>query len=374
MNKLSFITVLTVVLWSCGQTVQKDSLALDKASFTTNVDGKNTQLFELTNKNGIKVALSSYGGRIVSICVPDKDGNMADVIQGFASVESYKTNEYNALIGPFANRIAKAQFSIGDETYKLTPNDNGNCLHNGNIGFKHTVLDAMQSGNSVVMTVENKDGEFGFPGNKKVKVTYTLTDYNELKIDYKATTDKACPFNLTNHAYFNLRGESNGDILGHIMYIDADSTTAIDKELIPTGEIVSIKGTDMDFTTPTLVGKRINSNMEAMKIGNGYDHNYILNKDQNTDKLTLAARVEEPESKRVMEVYTTEPAIQFYSGNFQDGSVTGKGGKQYNFRSGFCLETQHYPDSPNHDNFPNTILEPGQTLKSTTIYKFSVKK
>ncbi|MFV0290854.1 MAG: aldose epimerase family protein [Mangrovibacterium sp.] len=373
MNKRILSVALLLAAFACTPTEKKDPLALDKANFETTIDGKTTQFFELTNANGMKVALSNYGARILSACVPDKDGKMADVILGFSSLEGYKTNEYNALIGPYANRINDGAFKIDSITYILSTADNGNCLHNGAVGFKHSIFNAVQNGNSVVMTINSADGEFGFPGNKTVKITYTLTDDNAIQMDYEATSDKACPFNLTNHAYFNLRGEGNGDILAHEMFIDADSTTVVNAELIPTGEIVSIKGTDMDFTTPTVIGNRINSDMEALKLGNGYDHNYILNKDQNGNAMTLAARVVEPESGRVLEVLTTEPAIQFYAGNFQDGTLTGKGGNKYAFRTGFCLETQHYPDSPNHANFPSTILNAGDTLKTTTIYKFSVK-
>ncbi len=375
MNKKLLLAALLFAAFACSPTAKKESLALlEKANFETTINGKETKLYTLQNANGVVVELSNYGARILSAHVPDKNGKMADVILGFTTLEEYKSNEYNALIGPYANRIGDAKFTIGDQTYELPANDNGNCLHNGLIGFKHSVFDAVQNENSVTMTIKSADGEFGFPGNKEVKITYTLTDDNELKMDYEATTDKACPFNLTNHAYFNLRGEGNGDILGHVMYIDADLTTTVNSELIPTGDIVSIKNTDMDFTEPTIVGKRIDSDMAALKLGNGYDHNYILNKDQNANEMTLAARVLEPESGRVLEVLTTEPAIQFYAGNFQNGSVIGKGKQPYKFRNGFCLETQHYPDSPNHDNFPSTILEPGQTLKTTTIYKFSIEK
>ncbi|MFV0366806.1 MAG: aldose epimerase family protein, partial [Mangrovibacterium sp.] len=337
---------LAAAFTACSPAKQEKTIGLDKAQFETTVNGKETKLFTLKNANGMVVELTNYGGRILSIHVPDANGKFADVLLGFASLEEYKTNEYNALIGPYANRIADGQITIDGETYQLSTADNGNCLHNGAVGFKHSVLDAVQEGNSLAMTIHSADGEFGFPGNKVVKVTYTLTDDNGLQINYEATTDKACPFNLTNHAYFNLKGEGNGDILGHVMYIDADSTTAINEELIPTGEIVSIKGSDLDFTTPTVVGDRIDADSDFIKLGMGYDHNFILNKNQNDHEMTLAARVEEPTSGRVLEVYTTEPAIQFYSGNFQDGTLTGKSGNKYQRRTGFCLETQHYPDSP----------------------------
>jgi len=377
MRKLPLLFL--VLAFACQQPAKKEQMPYTKADFETTVDGKQTSLYILENANGMKVAITNYGGKIVSIFAPDRDGNMADVNLGWKSIQEYLdvNNEYGAIIGPYANRIGNATFTIDTTTYHLPANDHGNCLHNGPIGFKHSIFDAEEKvtdeGQAVVMTIHSPDGEFGFPGNKDVKVTYTLTADNELKIDYEATTDKPCPFNLTNHAYFNLKGEGNGDILSHVMYLDADSTTVIDEELIPTGEIASIKGTDLDFTTPTPIGERINSDYEPIKIGLGYDHNYILNKDQNAGELTLAGSLYEPESGRYMEIFTTEPAIQFYSGNFQDGSVTGKYGKKFDYRTGLCLETQHYPDSPNHANFPNTILMPGDTLHSTTIYKFSAK-
>ncbi len=370
--KLKVATLALAIAFTACTPAKKENLI--KENFETNINGKETKLFTLQNASGAIVELSNYGARILSIHVPDANGKNADVLLGFNTLEEYKSNEYNALIGPYANRIADGKIVIDSITYQLSTTDNGNCLHNGPIGFKHSVFNAEQHGNTVVMTIHSNDGEFGFPGNKDVKITYTLTEDNALQMDYEATTDAACPFNLTNHAYFNLRGEGNGDILGHIMYIDADSTTAINEELIPTGEIVSIKGSDLDFTTPTVVGDRIDADSDFIKLGMGYDHNYILNKNQLANEMTLAARVEEPTTGRILEVYTTEPAIQFYSGNFQDGTLTGKSGNKYARRNGFCLETQHYPDSPSHANFPNTQLNPGDTLKSTTIYKFSVKK
>ncbi|WP_321285528.1 aldose epimerase family protein [uncultured Sunxiuqinia sp.] len=379
MKKLAFLFLIAA--FACQQPhEEKFKVPYTKADFETTVDGRPVSLYTLENENGLRVDITNYGAKIVAILVPDRDGKLADVNLGFKSIQEYLDhhNEIGAVIGPYANRIGDATFSIGDSTYQLPANDNGNCLHNGVIGFKNRVFDAEKihspEGDAVVMSIESPDGEFGFPGNKEVKVTYTLTAENELKIDYEATTDKSTPFNLTNHAYFNLKGEGNGDVLGHVMVIDADSTTAINEELIPTGEIVSIKGTDLDFTSPHAIGERINSDYEPIQIGKGYDHNYILNKDQNANELTFASSVYDPESGRYMEVLTTEPAIQFYSGNFQDGSLTGKYGKLFEFRTGICLETQHYPDSPNHSNFPSTILEPGDTLKSTTIYKFSVKE
>lgn len=376
MKKLPFLFL--ALAFACTP-AKKELMPYTKADFETTVDGKQTSLYVLENTNGMQVAITNYGAKIVSIFAPGKNGEMADVNLGFKSIQDYLSlkNEYGAIIGPYANRIGHATFTIDSATYQLPANDHGNCLHNGPIGFKNRVWDATEQatddGQAATMTIQSPDGEFGFPGNKEVKVIYTLTDNNELKIDYEATTDKACPFNLTNHAYFNLKGEGNGDILGHVMVIASDSTSVIDSLLIPTGEIASIKGTDMDFTAPHTVGERIASTYQPMVYGKGYDHNFILNKDQTAGEMTFACSVYEPESGRYMEVYTTEPAIQFYSGNFQDGTIVGKYGKPFDFRTGMCLETQHYPDSPNHANFPTTIVKPGETLRSTTIYKFSVK-
>ena len=377
MKRLAFLFLLFG--FACSQPAKQDKLPYTKADFEKTIDGKQTTLYTLKNADGMQVDLTNFGAKIVSIIVPDKNGKMTDVNLGFKSIDEYQTlqKQYGAVIGPYANRIGDAQFEIDGEVYHLPANDHGNCLHSGPNSFDRQVYDAQEvttdEGPAVKMTLHRKDGDSGFPGNKDVTVTYTLTDKNELKIDYEAITDKACPFNLTNHAYFNLKGTGQGDILSQVVVIDADSTTEVNDELIPTGKIISIKGTDMDFTSPHAIGERINSDDPLIKLGGGYDHNFILNKDQNGNEMTFAASVYEPESGRYMEVYTTEPAIQFYSGNFQDGSLTGKYGHKWEYRNGMCLETQHYPDSPNHLNFPNTILEPGDTLRSTTIYKFSVK-
>jgi aldose 1-epimerase len=329
----------------------------------------------------MQVMLTNYGAKIVSVKVPDSQGNKADVVLGFNSIKEYAALDagQGAVVGPYANRIANARFELNGETYQLEVNNHQANLHSGPNSFYRKVYDAKvlqtPDGPAVEMTLHTKDGDSGFPGNKAVKVTYTLTNDNGLRIDYQATTDKACPFNLTNHVYFNLKGEGNGDITDHVVFLDADSTTeVINNELIPTGKIISIKETDMDFTTPRVVGDRINSEFLPIKVAGGYDHNYILNKDQHKAEMTLCGTVYEPQSGRFMEIFTKEPAVQFYTGNFLDGSLTGKSGKKYEHRYGMCFETQHYPDSPNHPNFPNTVVNPGDTLKSTTIYKFSVKQ
>lgn len=376
------VAILFLVLgFACQQPAKKAETPDLKAAFDSTINGKQTMLFTLKNANGMEVNLTNYGAKIVSVKVPDRQGNLADVVLGFNSIRDYAALDagQGAVVGPFANRIANARFELNGETYQLEVNNHKANLHSGSKSFYRQVYDAKEittpDGPAVEMTLLSKDGDSGFPGNKEVKVTYTLTNDNGLKIDYQATTDKACPFNLTNHVYFNLKGEGNGEITDHVVMLDADSTTEIlDNELIPTGKIIPIKGTDMDFTTPRVVGERINSEFLPIKVAGGYDHNYILNKDQNAGEMTLAGTVYEQQSGRFMEIYTTEPAVQFYTGNFLNGTLTGKSGKKYEHRYGMCFETQHYPDSPNHPNFPNTVLNPGDTLKSTTIYKFSVKQ
>lgn len=366
---------------ACQPPNKQVTMPYTAADFESTINGKPTKLFILENENRMIVTLTNYGAKIVSIYVPNANGEFADVALGFKSIQEYETQDagQGAVVGPYANRIANAQFELNGEIYQLEVNNHNANLHSGSNSFFRQVYDAKQinrpDGPAVEMILKTKDGYSGFPGNKELKVTYTLTNQNELKIDYEATTDKACPFNLTNHVYFNLKGEGNGDILDHIVVIDADSVTEVlNNELIPTGKIISIKGTDMDFTTPELIGKRIDSEFLPIKVAGGYDHNYILNKDQEADEMTFCASAFEPVSGRYMEVFTTEPAVQFYTGNFLKGNLTGKSGKIYERRFGFCFETQHYPDSPNHPNFPNTVLNPGEVLNSTTIYKFSVKK
>lgn len=380
MKYLSFFALLILVV-SCT-TVKKNEIQMPytKADFEKTVNGKQTSLFTLKNDNGMVVTLTNYGAKIVSVYVPGRDGKMEDVALGFKSIDEYVSQDagQGAVVGPYANRIAGASFEIDGETFQLEVNNHNANLHSGSESFYRQVWDAKEivtdKGTAVEMFLESPDGASGFPGNKEVKVTYTLTADNELILDYEATTDKPCYFNLTNHVYFNLKGEGMGDILDHIVVIDADSSTVVaNNELIPTGEIASIKGTDMDFTTPHKIGDRIDSEMEQLRFGGGYDHNYILNKDQNAGELTFCASVYEENSGRYMEVFTTEPAVQFYTGNFLKGNLTGKRGNIYERRNGLCLETQHYPDSPHHPHFPNTLLRPGEVLVSQTIYKFSVK-
>lgn len=349
--------------------------------FGTLPDGQQAHVFTLENASGFRAEISDFGGIVVRLLVPDKKGQLADVALGLTNAADYQAKSpfFGALIGRYGNRIAHGKFTLDGKTYTLPLNDKPGgipcSLHGGTVGFDKVMWQsrtAIVDGNpTLVLTHVSKDGDQGYPGTLTAEVTYTVTAKNELRIDYKATTDKATPVNLTNHTYFNLHGEGNGTILDHVLTLRASKTTPVDAGLIPTGEIVPVAGTPLDFTSPHAIGERINADNEQLKFGGGYDHNWVL--DNQDGSLALAATVYEPESGRCMEVLTTEPGIQFYSGNFLDGTLTGKSGQKYVHRSGLCLETQHYPDSPNHPNFPNTILRPGQTLRSTTIYRFSTK-
>ena len=365
---------LFIFLLLCNTAKTKEiTTPYSKKDFVTTINGKATELFTLTNKNGMLVAITNYGAKIVSIYAPDKNGNFVDVVLGFNSIADYIRNDatQGAVVGPYANRIAGASFEIDGVVYHLPRNNGQSCLHSGPNSFYRQVWDGKKEGNSIILTLDSPDGEFGFPGNKKVQVTYTLTDDNELKIDYQLTTDKACYINLTNHSYFNLKGEGNGDVLGHSLVINAEKVTQADRSLIPTGKLEDIKGTDLDFSTPHLIGERINSDNPQIRSGSGYDLNYVLNKENG--KLGFAASVYEPESGRYMEVFTTEPGIQLYTANYL-GGVTGNSGKQYVRHGALCLETQHFPDSPHQPSFPSTLVKPGDVFKSETVFKFSVKK
>jgi aldose 1-epimerase len=341
-------------------------------------DGRPITLYKLTNSHGVEVDAMNYGGIITSIRVPDRKGQFADVVLGHELLEGYTPNPpyIGAVVGRYANRIANGTFMLDGKTYTLPKNDGPNTLHGGTTHtFDRVVWDGepLKGATGVAFTYLSKDGEEGFPGNLKVKVTYTLTDGNALIIDYEATTDKSTPINVSQHSYFNLKGEGNGDILDHEIMVNADRFTPVDKNLIPTGELRPVKGTPFDFTTSARIGSRIEDNYDQLVLGHGYDHNFVLNHKPEQNGEVLAARVHEPTSGRTLEVWTTQPAVQFYTGNFLDGSVTGKQGHVYKRRYGFCLETQHYPDSPNHPDFPTTILKPGETFKSRTVFKFGVK-
>jgi len=333
------------------------------------------KLFTLSNSNGLKMTVTNYGGRIISLFVPDKNGKLGDVVLGYDSLKQYLTGNlyFGAMIGRYGNRIANGKFSLNGKKYQLIQNNGVNSLHGGPKGLHGVYWNLTQlSGSSIKMTYRSVDGEENFPGNLDVTVVYTLTDNNELSIDYEATTDQQTIVNLTHHSFFNLAGAGIGDILNHELTIDAKEFTPVDNTLIPTGELRKVKGTAFDFSTPNKIGERINENDEQLKFGKGYDHNWVLDKKAN--EFARAAKVIEPASGRTMEVWTTEPGIQFYSGNFLDGTDVGKGDQPYPLRSAFCLETQHFPDSPNHANFPSTILKPGEIYKQKTVYKFGVEK
>lgn len=336
-------------------------------------------LFTLTNNSGVTVKATNYGAIITSIVVPDRDGNMSDVAFGYDRVEDYLNAiakpYFGAVVGRYGNRIAQGRFTLDGETYELARNNNENHLHGGLIGFDKVVWDAkpLEAENGVEFTYLAKDGEEGYPGNLSCTVTYRLTDDNELIVDYHATTDKATPVNLTQHTYFNLKGEGEGTILDHQLMLNAKKYAPVDAGLIPTGELADVAGTPFDFTTPKAIGRDIGQDDQQLTYGLGYDHNWVLDKGGEEDAMTLAARVVEPTTGRVLEIHTTEPGIQFYCGNFLDGRLKGKSGKPYVHRGGFCLETQHYPDSPNHPDFPSTILRPGEEYATTTVFKFSTQ-
>jgi aldose 1-epimerase len=351
---------------------------MQKQSFGKTDDGQAIDLYTLTNKSGAQVSITNYGGIVVSIKVPDKTGKLGDVVQGYDSVEGYVKDKafLGATIGRYGNRIAKGKFVLNGVTYHLPLNDGPNSLHGGTLGFNKRVFTAKEVPGAEVPALEltyvSKDGEEGYPGNLTATVTFHWTDDNELKIDYRATTDKDTVVNLTNHSYFNLAGQGEGDILDHQLTIYADRFTPIDSTLIPTGELRAVKGTPFDFTTATAIGARINQDNEQLKFGKGYDHNWVLNAGV-SETLHPAAEVYEPKTGRVLQVLTMEPGLQFYSGNFLDGTITGKGGKVYQHRYALCLETQHFPDSPNHATSPSTTLKAGQTYHTTTVYKFSTR-
>jgi aldose 1-epimerase len=340
--------------------------------------GKPTALYTLKNKNGVIAQITNFGAKIVSIYVPDQKGNIIDVVLGYDTIEEYIKGDpyFGAICGRYANRIANGKFVIDSKEYQLPVNNGPNSLHGGPDGFHNQVFDAQGventvSGQAVVMTYVSKDGEMGYPGTLTLKVTYTLTEHNELRLDFKATTDKATHVNICSHGYFNLSGEGNTSILNHELMINADKFTPISDVVIPTGELRPVLGTPMDFTKPVAIGKRINEKYDQLTYGNGYDHNWVLNKKPR--ELELAATCYDPSTGRNMEVFTTQPGVQFYSGNWLNGSPKGKSGKAYGMRSALCLETQNFPDSPNKANFPSTLLKPGETYKQTCIYQFSVK-
>ena len=377
-KSIAALTMSVVMVMLCGFSMEAGARTkMKKEAFGKTPAGTAVDLYTLTNAKGVEARIITYGGIVVSLKVPDRNRKFDDVVLGYDNLEGYiKNNPYfGALIGRYGNRIAKGKFTLNGVEYTLAKNNGENHLHGGIKGFDKVVWKASQvrgkNGAALQLTYLSKDGEEGYPGNLSVTAIYTLTDNNEVRIDYSATTDKDTILNLTNHSYFNLAGPGTTSILGHEVMINADRFTPVDKTLIPTGELRSVRGTPMDFTKPTTIGARIEQQDEQLIFGMGYDHNWVLN--NSNGQLGLAARVYEPTTGRVMEVYTTEPGMQFYTGNFLDGTITGKGGKVYHRRYGFCMETQHFPDSPNKPNFPSVVLKPGQKYTQTTIYKFSAK-
>ncbi len=348
---------------------------ISDAPFGKTRDGAEVRIYTLTNKSGLAARIMNYGGVVVSLQALDTAGKPGDVVLGFDDLDGYMRPNpfFGALVGRYGNRIGKGLFKLNGTEYKLAKNNGENALHGGLKGFDKVMWTSrgLPDG-GLELKYLSKDGEEGYPGNLKVTVVYHWTDANELKIEYTATTDKDTVVNLTNHSYFNLKGAGEGDILGHLVMLAADRFTPVDAGLIPTGELRPVAGTPFDFGKATAIGARINQNEEQLKLGKGYDHNFVLK--SGGGKLALAARVEEPSTGRVLEVLTTEPGVQFYTGNFLDGTIKGKGGKVYAQRNGFCLETQHFPDSPNKPSFPTTTLKPGATYHTTTVYRFTTKK
>ncbi|HEV7928333.1 MAG TPA: aldose epimerase family protein [Verrucomicrobiae bacterium] len=365
---------ITILLAGCAGPGTPQS-SISNEPFGTTPDGQAVEIYTLHNGKGTEARIMTYGGILVSLKVPDKKGQSGDVVLGYDNLDSYVKNSpyFGALVGRYGNRIAKGHFTLDGTTYTLATNNYPNALHGGPKGFDKRVWSATTKesadGPELILKYLSKDGEEGYPGNLDVTATYTLMQDNGLRLEYTATTDKDTVLNLTQHSYWNLTGK--GDILNHLVMMPADRFTPVDATLIPTGELKPVEGTPFDFRTPITIGARIGQDDEQLKFGGGYDHNWVINKE--FGKLGLMARVSEPDSGRVMEVLSTDPGLQFYSGNFLDGTITGKGGWVYQHRSAFCMEPQHYPDSPNHPDFPTTELKPGQVYHHTIIYRFSVQ-
>jgi aldose 1-epimerase len=374
--KITVVAALIIAAVSCTETKNNDQ---QKKLFEKIINGKQVTLLTLENSNGVKITLTNYGGKIVNLWIPDRNNKLADINLGFNTIDEYikGSKSFGATVGRYANRIAKATFILDSVSYHLPVNNGPNCLHGGPEGFSSKVFDAKKiespEGNGVEMHYQSPDGENGFPGTLDLFVTFKLTEKNELVINYKATTDKSTVLNVTNHSYFNLKGEGNGLVTGMEVVVNGDSIAEVgNNEMIPTGNYRNILGTPMDFKTPRLVSKGIDANYDQLKYGGGYDHAYLLNK-KVKGELSFAASAFDPENGRFVEVFTTEPSVQFFTANSLNGTQIGKSGVGYASRTGFCFETQHLPDSPNHPNFPSTVLRPGETFQSTTIYKFSVR-
>jgi aldose 1-epimerase len=375
MKNLFYLSLSVLCLVGCDS--KNTFTLLDKSAFEIIVDGKQTSLYTLKSGNGVTIQVTNFGGRVISIWTPDKNGNYENISIGYENIDRYIHNKgerfLGCVVGRYANRIAKGQFVLDSVIYQLSINDNGNTLHGGLTGLDLVVWDVDEvSEKEIKFSYTSKDGVDGFPGNLKINMTYLLTPDNEFCITYKATTDKPTVVNLSNHSFFNLKGEGNGTITDHVLTINASHTTPVDSLLIPNGEIVPVDGSPFDFRKATIIGERIDNDNQQLKNGQGYDHNWVL--DNKTDKVALAVTLYEPVSGRILEVYTDQPAIQFYSGNFFNGEVNGKFGKPIRYREALALETQKFPDSPNHLNFPSTVLRQGETYTHTCIYKFLTKK
>jgi aldose 1-epimerase len=382
MKKLiQFITVTSVgIAAACFtgcSTMNTPQGTITKADFGKTLEGQPVDIYTLQNTSGAEVKILTYGGIVQSLVMPDKNGKLADIVLGYDTLDGYLTNSpyFGALIGRYGNRIGGAKFTLDGQTYTLATNNGPNSLHGGLKGFDKVVWTARplptMHGPALILTYVSKNGEEGFPGNLAVTAIYTLTEKNELKLEFTAKTDRPTVVNLTHHSYFNLAGQGNGDILGHILYINSDVTTPVDSGLITTGEFAAVTNTPFDFRKPTAIGARINDTNTVLQYGPGYDHNWVINKP--LGQFGLLARVVEPNSGRVLEVWSDEPGLQFYAGNFLDGTIHGKGGAVYQKRTAFCLEPQHFPDSPNKPNFPSVVLLPGQTFHNTIVYKFGVE-
>ena len=374
--KLS-VAALLLTLAACGGKQQevKTASGLNPADFQTEVDGKQTALYTLTNANGMEVCITNFGGRIVSVMVPDRDGVMRDVVLGFASIADYVKypSDFGATIGRYANRIGQGKFSLDGVDYQLPTNNYGHCLHGGPKGFQYRVFDAVQPDqHTLKLSYLSKDGEEGFPGNLNCTVTFTLTDDNAIDIQYGAETDKPTIVNMTNHSYFNLDGDPSRDNSEYLLMVDADNYTPVDSTFMTTGEIVTVEGTPMDFRQPTAVGARIDDDFQQLKNGLGYDHNWVLN--TKGDDSRACATLVSPKTGIKLEVFTNEPGIQVYAGNFLDGTLRGKKGITYGRRASVCLETQKYPDTPNKPEWPTAVLRPGEKYDSHCIFRFSVEK
>lgn len=351
-------------------------LPVEREAFRQVVDGKPVDLYVLQNSHGMKVAITNYGGRLVSWLTPDREGRFDDIVLGFESLDAFRnagSSSYGATIGRYANRIAEGRFTLDGQVYELDTNSPPNHIHGGRKGFYHRVFDAVQlSEQHLRLRYVSEDGEEGYPGRLVVQVFFELTDSNELRISYTAATDKPTVVNLTNHAFYNLRGSTLGPIDDHVLMVDADFYTPVDETAVPTGEVAPVQGTPFDFRQPTTLGLRQDEEVDQLVFVRGYDHNFVLNK-PSEEALALAATLYEPESGRFMEVFTTEPGLQVYAGNFLSGADVGKGGAAHGFRYGICLETQHFPDSPNQPHFPSTRLDPGELFHSVTVYRLTAR-